>query len=295
MCNKDALAREDGAHAPSMDRPDIRSKQGSRSNFFSKGGPSWGANLAFLLFSVALVGCIAFGFAFPERAPVAILGVTVLLVAMAFTQLEKFESIKGAGVEFKLRQAAERAEKASEEAKATTEQVKATTEQAKATTEEAKATTAELRATASMLARLVLELLALNGLMAKIPDATKLKIKEDLDEALRAVGVPEEEIAALGERLCAAIRLGHADKVRDAALKRWSETHPEHMKGESYKALQRALTALADYESVTAAKPERFRAIIERIGIMGPEVEERLADYEYYIEHGRIRRSEPSG
>lgn len=241
----------------------------------------WCANMAFLLFAVALVACLAFGFVLPDRAPVALIAVTVLLVAMAFTQLDKFESIKGGGVEFKLRRAVETAERASAEARATTEH-------ARATTEAARATSAELRTTAGSVAKISLELLASDAALSRIPDETKLRIRKAIDQALRRLGVPEGEIAGIEPQLTTTTLRRAGPEEDDAALV-LRAGEPAGEEAGALEALERALVRLAEHDAANATEPVRYRAVIERIGALGPGAEEQLANYDIVVDPHRPR------
>ncbi|WP_437903579.1 hypothetical protein WME95_34280 [Sorangium sp. So ce327] len=227
-----------------------------------KGEPWPWATVACIVFGIALLSSLATGFVLSDRTAVVAIAAPTLLLAMAFARIDLFQEIKGAGVELKLRQAEE-------------------------VTREAKATISELRLAASTMARISLELLGREGVLGKIPDAEKVTIKNDLVGTLRTIGVSDREIETSTRGFNALLLLRHAGKVVEEAF----ATQLEATKSMEARAqLVQALNPLMDPESLTVAPPERYRAAIEKFGVMGPRVEERLADYEFFITNSRIRR-----
>ncbi|WP_437990208.1 hypothetical protein [Sorangium sp. So ce145] len=184
---------------------------------------------------------------------------------MAFARIDLFQEIKGAGIELKLRQAEE-------------------------VTREAKATISELRLAANTMARISLELLGRAGVLGKIPDADKITIKDDLIGTLRTIGVSDGEIEMSTRGFNALLRLRHANKIVEAAFETQLEVTEAAKSNEVRSKLDEALKPLTDPDSLTVSSPERYRAAIEKIGVMGPRVEERIVDYEFFIANGRIRR-----
>lgn len=229
------------------------------------GKPSRWATLACVAFGIALLSSLVTGLVLSDRAAVVAIAAPTLLLAMAFARIDLFQEIKGAGIELKLRQAEE-------------------------VTREAKATISELRLAANTMTRISLELLGREGVGGKIPDAEKITIKNDLVGTLRAIGVSDREIEMTTRGFNALLLLRHAGKIVQAAFETQLEVTEAAKSNEVRSKLDEALKPLTDYDSLTVSSPERYRAAIEKIGVMGPRVEERLADYEFFIANGRIRR-----
>ena len=53
-----------------------------------------------------------------------------------------------------------------------------------------------------------------------------------------------------------------------------------------------ALQELKDYKQLYLSPPDVYRQKLSELGLLDEQAEEAIKDYEYYIEHKRLRRPE---
>lgn len=226
----------------------------------------------FVLFAAALLGAMAF-FGLNHQPTEMGIAAGACVLGMMLCRLEYFAKFKGLGIEAELREVMHRAEQATDEAYAKAEL---------------------LRDFAERVAAISLETLAKIGLVGSFPDERKIVLRDEVEGILSELGARNEGVLrAARDRFEQILRLRHANKVRDAAIIDHAQAlnvNPREHFPDQLKALQSTLSAMIDHERGIVPSIEEFREAIRRQGTLGLEVEARLEDLEYYIQHKHLRR-----
>lgn len=237
----------------------------------------------FFVFAAALLASLAAGFALPDRKAILVAAVPGLLAAMAFTQLHRFKSFKGAGFEAVLT-----------EARVTTEAARTAGEQAEAVTQEAVATLAQLRATAAAMATATLDTLAYVGVYGSIPFHDKVEKKNDMLDSLRDIGCSTQSLGTASKLFDEMMDLQHAMRVRGAAAALWRDNQGGQ-RGPDYDSFLNRLDFGLKITFGNAPTPPQYRSLLADEGLLNDDAAECLEDYEHYVEHRTLRRPDALG
>ncbi len=147
---------------------------------------------------------------------------------------------------------------------------------------EAKDVTRELRRLAVILVENQLTSIQRVMRLGGYTDADKEARKAALVDILKDLEIPDEEI--------------------QRALKEWNELiifdYAHHLLGGGYRPSNLSEEAMADWEVLRKGKlydmprPSQIRDFVTKHGLITPEIDERIEDYAYFLEHKRIRRPE---
>jgi hypothetical protein len=224
-----------------------------------------------VVFALALLVNAAAGYWFDKPA-ILVANAAALLLAMAFTQLDRFKRIKGAGIEAEMRELRE------------------TKREAQEATQQATATLEQLRETSATLGAIVLDILGLEGVMGTIETPARIEKKDRVLESLRAIGCDDAMISRATDLFDRILRFRHAGKVRETASRVWHAANPGLLTAEYRKIDKRIDPAVFLRGEPTPAS--ELRTNIAALGLASDDIEARLADYEHYEKHHTLRRPE---
>jgi hypothetical protein len=218
-------------------------------------------NKVYMVLSIiAFVFMLAAGSYFGHQGKSVEMGLAIVAGALgiALSNLDKFEIIKGAGFEAKMRQAIN----------------------------EAYATTESLKKLATVMGRTVSDILAVQDRFAGIGLQEKLGAKKQIDGILEELGLERHEITKIGRVFDAYIRYDHVASIiellsKDPGIKDSLKTEAEKLA---------VFSKLPYTELPYAVDPAKLRAFIEEHGITSEEILEALKDYEYFETHYELRR-----
>jgi hypothetical protein len=219
-------------------------------------------------FALALVASIGV-FGYLDRPTVLAIAAPTLLVAMAFTQIDRFKTLKGAGFEAELAEVKE-------------------------ATDEAKATVEQLRAIATSTAKITLDLLGSAGRMGAIPTIRRFALKAEIEASLRGIGVLDDAIQNAGEQFKVSFSRDHVNKVLETAtLAIKTKTAGDDV---AARALQEAWNAtikdVGDAHIGRPWSPSSLRDALKARDLLTPEANAALLDYEHFLASSTLRRVE---
>jgi hypothetical protein len=145
----------------------------------------------------------------------------------------------------------------------------------------------QVRSLAGALTRTNLEVLARVGILGAYPDTEKLALKLQLDQELRKLGVPEEQVLLAGRSFDGMMRLRHVVHVKDAV----ANVVPAEQ-NTTGSEMVKAFEEMRGARNLDPASPSKVREYVKEKGWQSDDIEAALQDYEYYVEHGRHRRPE---
>lgn len=231
--------------------------------------PTWGSRLVFLIAFLGLVASVALGLWKPGRAAEMGIAVGACLFTMAFTRLEKFKVLKGAGFELQMKEA----EKVVREASATLEQ---------------------LRDLAAVTSKISLDTLARSGVRTFQPVPEKLRLQGELVPVLQQIGVRPDEIAQATKTMDEVVRRQHALKIRRGAFAEVAaQTAKDTTRVNALFPLNEALEQLVPSNDIYAPPARVLRTCIADHKLtMTDGLEDLLRDYEHFETTGTLRRPE---
>ncbi|MBI1424431.1 MAG: hypothetical protein GC149_13385 [Gammaproteobacteria bacterium] len=179
-------------------------------------------------------------------------------LGIALSNIDKFESIKGAGFEAKMRKAIE----------------------------EAYATTESLKKIATVLGRTISDVLAVEDRYAGIGQLGKFDSKKQIDEILLELGVNQTELSRIGTVFDAYIRYDHVERVIELISKDPNIDDSVKIKVSSLARFSKHPYAELPY----AADLQEIQLFIKEHGITSNEVLDAIKDYEYFMTNYKLRR-----
>lgn len=173
-------------------------------------------------------------------------------LGMAFSRLEMFTRIKGAGFEADLRRAVD----------------------------EAYATTSSVKELAAELTKAINAIIGGEGRWGGMGIERKLQIIETIDQTLRKIGLDEKEITRTHHIFDKYLEWDHGLAIANQLQK----NQP------SNNELRKELGTLHDHTRLWVAHPEEFRGALHKFGINDPEAEEKIEDLSFFLKHHKLRR-----
>ncbi len=143
---------------------------------------------------------------------------------------------------------------------------------------EAAATVEQLKSIGAVLGKTVLGVLAGEGRMGGMSFPEKLALKEQVVAELTALGLTPEQIRQACSAWVTYIKFDHAHRIYRAVPP-------------VGRAMAPGLRELLQGTQVIAT-PEEWRTATKHHGLLLPEVEEAIVDYEYYVAKEELRRPE---
>ena len=188
------------------------------------------------------------------------MGLAIVAGALGFALLniDKFESIKGAGFEAKMRKAIK----------------------------EAYATTASLKKLATVMGRTVSDVLAVEDRYAGIGQRGKLDAKKQIDGILSELGVQQSELSKIGKIFEPYLRHDHVAKVVELISK--DPNIDDHLKTEAAKFAHFSKRPYTELPYVVGQAT--LRSFVKEHGITSKEVLDAIEDYEYFEANYDLRR-----
>ena len=144
--------------------------------------------------------------------------------------------------------------------------------------EESAATLRTVKSLAAALSRPLLDMIAAEGRYGGSAGA-KETTADRITDYLRELGLQESEIREARSEFNTYRLWDHGQHIE------WS---CRGLTNEQAHALQE----LKDYKELYLSPPDVYRQKLSELGLLDEQVEEAIKDYEYYIEHKRLRRPE---
>ena len=227
-----------------------------------------GQQVMVIVFTFALLGLIAIQSYSPWIGGVAgCVGVS----ALAFLRFTSIGKLKAGGRDWgiELEKATREAHEASQEARATVRQV---------------------RAVAATIGGLALDQLALRGRLGVISARALKAIRDNVIESLLEAGCSDVEAKDAAMLLDGTMRFDLAKGIQDALWRLYREQQPPT------EALRTAAETMAALLSFTApAPPAKFSELLQKHGIVEPDVAKALEDYERFDSKGELPPEERGG
>jgi hypothetical protein len=186
------------------------------------------------------------------------IGGGLLVLGLVFTRFEIFDSFKGFGLEAKMREKIDQAEKVVSDAYASMEQT---------------------RELAKALAKNAFTVIARVGLYAPLTTPERVAAVEELRDGLRVVGISENEIDSLATEADFVLRWRHAIRLESLAA-------PPQAVAE--------IGALRDYSTKRLASAAEHMDVVKKYGMTG-EAFEAAQDFLHFEREGKLRRPEVWG
>lgn len=193
-------------------------------------------------------------FGFSGKTSAMSLSIVAGAIGMAFSNLDKFQKIKGAGFEAELNRAVEKAY----------------------------ATTSSLKELAANLASTVLVLMASEGRMGGMGLKKKMELRQVIDEALKKVGLTVKEIKGTHLTFDQFLLWDHGRAI----IKEFNNS------GKVDNEARELFRNLTQYETLTVGSPNEFREQQQRFQIESKEVDELIKDLEHFQKKQTLRRPE---
>lgn len=214
--------------------------------------------LSVISFAVLLAGSLYFG----VHGQPAEMGLAVVAGALgvALSNLDKFESFKGAGFEAKLRSAIE----------------------------EAYATTKSLKSLARVMGKTIFDILAVEDRYAGMGLRGKFESKKRVEAILTELGLEDSEIREIGTFFDAYTRHDHVAVLVELIVK--NPDIDDEKKLQAQKLVKFSKSPFS--ELPFAAPPDEVKQFLEKYGIRDANILEALEDYEHFEFHGELRRPE---
>jgi hypothetical protein len=140
------------------------------------------------------------------------------------------------------------------------------------------ATIEQLQNLSVILARPVLGLLIGAGRFGGMADTRKTV--EELNASLRLMGMSEKQVEEANSIYNAYMTWDHGFHVQRRL--------PKQLGGEARDSIK----TLHDYGELRIASPQDFRRELAALDLLDEEAEEAIKDYEYFLEHHKLRRPE---
>lgn len=227
--------------------------------------------LGLMNFAFAVAGFICLGFGVwglwsNADLPRVATGLASGLVFLFAASIERFESLKGLGVEAKTRK------------------LDAAIDQANATLE-------QLRALATSFSQVALtELMSGHFAYGSTSLTTRIELHDKLLSTLKGLGVSGGQIDMADENWRKGIAAIYHSKITDLVSLR-KERQPGVVKvPEERRLAGEELKAMFKSEEFQAPSPEVIEGFISSRGMMTSEIQEWISDYQHYIRHDSIRR-----
>ncbi|MDF3823082.1 hypothetical protein P3G55_24535 [Leptospira sp. 96542] len=226
--------------------------------------------LALISFALALAGivCLVVGvLSLWEgkdlvRAATGLGGGLLLLFAAS---IERFEVLKGLGIE------------------ARTRQLDAAIDQATATLEQLRELATSFSGVA--LTELMSGHFAYGGATLKV----RIELHDELLQTLKALGISARQIDTADQNWRKGIASIYRSKIIDLVGK---NTPPNRLKNvpDSHQLAAQELEDMFSGEDPSASVHSQAQQFLESRGLMTPEIQEWMADYDFYLKNKRIRR-----
>ncbi|WP_410474518.1 hypothetical protein [Guyparkeria sp. TX1] len=175
-------------------------------------------------------------------------------LGMAFSRLEMFTRIKGAGFEAELRRAVD----------------------------EAYATTSSVKELAAELTKAINAIIGGEGRWGGIGLKRKLQIIKAIDQSLRKIGLSDEDIRGTHDTFNKYLEWDHGLAI----INQIQKNRP------SNNELRQELNKKHDHSRLWVAPPEDFRSILSSFEISDPESKEKIEDLSFFIRTHKLRRPE---
>jgi len=234
----------------------------------AKGTLHWLGIAAGVLFGVALLGTIAVGLLWPDRATVVGVAAPTLLVGMAFTQLHRFKRLKAPGFEAELRDLVS---------------------DVRAATAEATATLEQLRNVAFSTAKCALDSLGPSNIICSVSNSQKIAQRDEVLATLRAIGCTETQLVEASRFFNKVLFYQHAGKLCNPVIEAWSKKTDTPNGSPEYKSLRETLSGSLSGDILTS---QQFLDFANEHGLMTDDIQDLIRDYEHYEHHQTLRRSE---
>lgn len=147
--------------------------------------------------------------------------------------------------------------------------------------EEAAAKLGQLQRLAIATARATFNSNAGAGLWGGFRESDRFEILEDLTEVLRNLAVSEREISRARSSFDAMMCVRHALRIKNAALKALA-SEPDQ------KVFEAVLASHINFDERRGSRAKVFRELLQKRGIMTPEVDRTVREYEHYEAHGTL-------
>jgi len=148
--------------------------------------------------------------------------------------------------------------------------------------EEAAAKLGQLQRLAVATARATFSSNAGAGLWGGFRESDRFAILADLIEVLEVLSVPAHEIKAARASFDAMMCVRHALRVKFAALKAL-ESKPDER-----QVLEAELESHVNFDKRRGSRAKVFRELLEQRGLMTPEVDRTVREYEHYEANGSL-------
>jgi hypothetical protein len=227
----------------------------------------WVANIAF---AVSGVACLAFGVSsLWQSGDLAAIGtgLTAGLVFLLASSIERFEMLKGLGVEARTRKLDEAINQAT-------------------------ATVDQLRALATTVAQVTLTDLMSSNFMDGATLATRLSLHDKLLGTLKNLGVTSEQIAEADENWRRGIGVIYHRIIRHELGQRKSKNNVNFDAPKESQDAAHAFLDLVKFDEWKVPTPAEMESFINGRGLMTPELQAWVDDYRYFLTHWKLRRVE---
>ena len=146
---------------------------------------------------------------------------------------------------------------------------------------DANATLKQLRSVALASAEAITTSLISESFLGQHPFLERLKLKDDVVQGLRMIGISNEEQRAVLKRWNLGIANIYYRKIR-----RSFDNEPPEVCG----PIREELKKLVDFSEWYVSPPSEFRALLERHNALNEDRTEWIDDYEHFLKTGEIRR-----
>ncbi len=193
-------------------------------------------------------------FGFLEKTVAMSLSIVSGAIGMAFSNLDKFQKIKGAGFEAELKKAVEKAY----------------------------ATTSSLKELAANLASTILVIMAAEARLGGMGLKRKLEMRNIIDETLKKASLTAKEIKETHNIFDQFLLWDHGRAIINEINK----------SGKVDNEVREVLNSLTNYETLKVASPADFREQQQKLQIESKELEELIKDLEHFQKKLALRRPE---
>lgn len=238
---------------------------GSQQQASSTVKPIPGAHVLFWGFAASLLASIGY-FGATNKPWILVTAIGGCLGGMALARFDSIKRFKGPGVEFETHPLLVAARRATEEAVASAQQ---------------------LRALGASLARVSLEVLGRASILGEFPWSAKIRLRDDLKDQLRALGVTATEITEADRIFRELIGYRLARDVVDAS-RRECRARRGDKADEVYMAFQTKTGEAFDFSSFARPDSASVRELVSEYS--SDEVESALREYEHFERTGELRR-----
>lgn len=202
-----------------------------------------------------------------DEAAATALGLTAGLVLLLASSIERFEVLKGLGMEARIREL-------------------------KQTVSDANATLVQLRELATSLCHASISDLMASNFMGSMSLKRKVELHDDLIGTLKKLGADSAQVAQADQNWRKGMGVLYHNIVHHHLARRKQRNHVNSDVPPEAKAAAEDFAKLLAFEEWRAPSPDTMETFIESRGQMSTVLQEWIDDYRHYLEHGKIRRPE---